>query len=267
VRTSSTRICLLLVALAALLSPSAVLATDEEQPQADEPFSVSGEVALSSLIALSDGYLEKLADSMHLLAEDEAVQSADWGRIRPRLAELSERNVSALNWFALPDGSYWSVQEGAAPGNLAARAYFPRVLEGEVVIGELVVSRATGMPVAIVAVPVVDADDSVVGVLGASVYLDELSARLDRDMGLGDNEIFFSFDASPLVALVWDPELVFLQPLTAGEPDLARAFREMLQHDEGTVSYRFRDAERTVLYRRSEVTGWWYALGFVPEGR
>jgi hypothetical protein len=241
-----------------------------EPPSPDEPrqpLSVSAEVALSSLIALSDGHLQKMADSLHLLASGDAARAQDWERLEAQLAEVAERNVDALNWFALPDGSYWSVQHGPEAGNLAIRGYFPRVLAGETIVGDLVVSRATGEPVAIVAVPVFGTEGTIVGVLGASVYLDRLSERLDREMGLGDTEIFFSFDESPLVALVWDPQLVFLEPMQAGEPDLARAFAEMLEREAGTVRYTFRDTARTVVYRRSEVTGWWYAFGIVPGGR
>ena len=233
----------------------------------EDGFSVDSDVALSSLIAVSDGHLQKMADSLELVAAFDEVRSADWERVEPKLAAAAEQNVAALNWFALPDGSYWSVQHGQEEGNLAARAYFPRVLGGETVIGELVVSRATGQPVAIVAVPVLDADGDVVGVLGASVYLDRLSQRIERELGVGDDQIFYSFDDTPLVALVWDPELVFLDPMAAGEPELAGAFREMLERESGTVSYSFRGRERTVVYRRSDVTGWWYAFGIIHETR
>lgn len=141
---------------------------------------ISGDVALASFMALSDGYLQKLADCYTLFASTAEARSADWNVIRTPLGAVAERNVSALVWFALPDGSYWSVQEGKSSGNLSDRDYFPRVLAGETVIGALVVSKATGKASAIVAVPVRGDGGVVVGVLGASVYLDELSGRLNH---------------------------------------------------------------------------------------
>jgi hypothetical protein len=42
---------------------------------------------------------------------------------------------------------------------------------------------------------------------------------------------------------------------------MRRAFTEMLAGQEGAVTYDFRGSRRTVLYRRSPVTGWWYGFG------
>ncbi len=205
---------------------------------------------------------------MQILAASPEAQSADWQKIRPALARVGQQNVPALNWFALPDGSYWSVQEGKAPRNLSTRAYFPRLLAGNRVVGDLVVSKATGRSVAIVAVPVVRPDGTVAGALGASVYLDQLGARLEREMALDDTMIFYSFDAQPLVGLDWDPGLIFVDPTRlAGQEDLARAIREMMTRTGGESSYLFRGKRRTVLFRKSPVTGWWYAFGLIPEGR
>lgn len=229
-------------------------------------FTVDGKVALASLIALSDGHLRKMADDLEELAATPEARSGDWERIKPGLARVAQENVPALNWFALPDGSYWSVQEGRAAGNLSGRAYFPRVLTGRTVLGDLVVSKATGRSVAIVAVPVKRPDGTVAGVLGASVYLDQLSARLEKEMALDHTMIFYSFDATPLIGLDWDPHLIFSDP-TKLSPDLARAIDRMLTREEGSTRYPFRGKARTVLFRKSPLTGWWYVFGVIPEGR
>jgi methyl-accepting chemotaxis protein len=133
------------------------------------------------------------------------------------------------------------------------------------VIGPLVVSKATGKASAIVAVPVRAQNGAVVGVLGASVDLVKLSGLLKEEMALREGMIFYAFDAEPLVALNGDPTLVFLDPFSLG-PEIREAFEEMLSHDQGVVRYTFRDQVRTVVYRRSPVTGWWYAFGRVGPG-
>ncbi len=259
------RLIAVLALLAAAAGPVPAQGRPAVAPNAGAGFSVDGQVGLHSLIALSDGHLQKMADTLTILASTEAARSAEWERIRAPLEEVARLNVEGLNWFALPDGTYWNLDEGLAEGNLADREYFPRVLAGKAVLGDLVVSRATGRSVAIVAVPVYGADgEEVVGVLGASVYLDELSQRLEREMRLQPEQIFFSLDATALVGLHADPELIFLHPLEEeGEPELQRAVREMLSLEEGQVSYSFRDRRRMVLYRQSPVTGWWYGFGVI----
>jgi hypothetical protein len=236
------------------------VAKGQPRDPAQTPVSVPGSMALSSLMALSDAHLSKMADMLRALAATEAAHSG-WTRIEPLLRDISKNTVPALNWFALPDGSYWSIQEGRESGNLSTRSYFPRVLAGESLIGELVVSKATNEPVAIVAVPVFGQDGEVAGVLGASVYLDRLSERIRTQMDIHPPYIFFSFDSTGLVGLNWDPELIFLHPLEWNEPDVPRAFSQMLEADHGVVRYRFRGEGRTVLFRKSTVTGWWYAFG------
>jgi hypothetical protein len=254
-----------LVAAAGLLAcAQAVGSPTVESRPADatvQGFDVSVEIALASLQSLADGHLQKMADSMRLLATAQPARSADWHGVKGPFAELARRNAAALNWFALPDGSYWSLQDGKEPGNLAGRDYFPKVLAGETVLGQLVYSTATGKPVAIVAVPVLGAEGAVVAVLGASIYLDELSRVIGQQMSIDEGLIFYSFDHTGTVALVWDKDLIFFAPRKSGDEGLTRAFDEMLTAERGIVSYAFRDVERTVAFRRSSLSGWWYAFG------
>jgi hypothetical protein len=259
-------------ALAALLAAVALgfagcRGPNQEQPSASgEPaasFLVDGQTALHALISLTDAHLQKMADVLTFVATTDAVRSAQWEQIRAPLAEAARVNVPALHWFALPDGSYWTLEGGRATANLADRPYFPRLLAGQTVMGDLVVSRATGKSAAIVAVPVRGSGGSIVGVLGSSVYLDSLSLLIQREMHLAPNHLFYSLDAEPLVGLHADPESIFLRPMEEGDADLAAAIREILDHEEGVVSYGFRGTGRTVLYRRSPATGWWYAFGTV----
>lgn len=229
------------------------------------PLYLDGSVGLSSLIALSDGHLQKLEDTLEIVALGEAARSGDWSRIRPALAAVRAMNVPSVLWFALPDGTYWTLEGGRQKNRLADRAYWPKLLAKRNVMGDLVVSKSSRKATAIVAVPIVNRD-RLSGVLGASVYLDKLSSLLKREMRLTGNTIFFSFDAHALVALNWDPALIFLRPRTIS-PALDRAFGNMLAHEEGRETYVFRNRSRTVLYRKSAVTGWWYALGVVASSR
>lgn len=257
----------LLVLVAAILCVSASISygqksSDKIRQDSRRVFPVDGRVALASLISLSDGHLQKMADSLRLVAATDAARSADWQKIRGPLSDVEKINVPALIWFAQPDGSYWTPQEGRTRESLAARPYFARLLAGQTVMGDLVVSKVTGKSVAIVAVPILRRDNSVAGALGCSIYLDKLSALVKQEMDLDSSLIFFSVDAAPLIALNWDPSLIFTEPKKVGE-EVSSAFTEILSNEQGTVKYKFRGNLRTVLYRKSPVTGWWYGLGLV----
>lgn len=229
-------------------------------------FTVDGRIALHSFMSLSDGHLQKLADVLSLLANTDGLRSGAWDRIRGPLAEASRMNVPATLWFALPNGTYWTVAQGRVAENLSDRPYFPRVLAGKTVIGELVVSRSTKRNSAIIAVPVRGRDSSIVGVLGASVNLESLAALLRQEMGgIPRGLLFYAIDAQPLGALNSDSSLIFTEPMKLGDEGMRRAFTEMLSGDHGVVTYAFRGSRRTVLYQKSPVTGWWYGFGATQQ--
>lgn len=57
--------------------------------------------------------------------------------------------------------------------------------------------------------------------------------------------------------------MIFTEPMELGDEGMRRAFAEIVSGEEGVVTYTFRDSGRTVLYRRSQVTGWWYGFGVI----
>ncbi|MGA8535382.1 MAG: cache domain-containing protein [Candidatus Tumulicola sp.] len=238
---------------ATLVSLSAVRA-------APATFTIDGNVGLSSLVALGDGHLQAMADTLQTLAATDDARSGQWTRIAPPLRRAAATNVDAVLLFAQRDGSYWTLQGGRQKTSLADRPYFSKLLAGETVIGDLVTSRSTGKPVAMVAVPIRGANGAVAGALGAGIYLDALSARIKREMGIGPNTIFWAIDSRGVIALHSDPNEIFVEPHKLS-PDLMRVMTTMLAHDEGAVTYQFRGRTRSVLYRKSPLTGWRYGFG------
>lgn len=260
----------ILAVLGLVLALSPQMAGAEQQgkvkkvPQASS-FDVEGNVALASLMSLGDGHLKKFADGFALLATRQEVLAGDWAAIKAPLQQLADLNVPAVVWYALPSGEYWTLDEGHIDEKLSSRAYFPRLLAGKTVIGDLVVSTSTGKNVAIVAVPVMK-DRKVVGVLGCSIYLDKLSEQIKHEMALQPNMIFYAFDTQPLLALVWDQGLIFSRPQDLG-PEVDQAFQKMLTQEEGAITYRFRGKTRTVVFQKSQVTQWRYAFGLVKASK
>lgn len=224
---------------------------------------IDGRIALASLVTITDGHLLKMRNEFQAIAARQEVVAGDWKKIKPLLKRIGDRTVPASLWFALPSGKYWTVDKDLEKANLKDRPYFPRLLAGKPVVGALVVGRSSGRNAAIVAVPVLR-NNQVVGALGASIFLDRLSALVREEMELPADTIFFSFDAEPLLALVWDPGLIFNRPKELG-PEVDEAFREMLTKEQGMVTYTFRGKTRDVLFKKSKITDWWYVLGRVRD--
>jgi hypothetical protein len=239
-----------------------ILATGAGASAQQGAFSVDANVALSSLVALGDGHLQTVADTLETLAATDAVRSSDWSRIAGPLKEAASVNLAGVYWYAKRDGSYWTVGGGKQSANLTDRPYFARVLSGKTDIGELVRRRSTGHPVAVIAVPVSEKKGTIVGVLGASLYLDAFSATIKREMGIRPGMLFWSIDRNGTIALHSDANAIFVEPAKASA-EQQRYMRYMLDRDAGTQTYTFRGQKRTVIFRLSGLTGWRYGFGII----
>lgn len=227
---------------------------------------VRASALLSALISLTEGHLFEIVHALEQASTTEAVQSGDWSRIQDVLSQVRSKTIDSALWYALPSGQYWTLEGEQESASLSDRNYFPRVISGQRIMGDLLVSKSTGKSVAIVAVPIMATDGSVKGVLGASVFLDRLAALVGLEIGADSSMIYYSFDSKPQLGMVWDPSLTLLDPHQIS-PEVGSAFDQMLRNDQGVQKYSFRGKERTVVYRHSNVTGWWFAFGLVPGGR
>lgn len=157
--------------------------------------------------ALTEAHIEGIVTSMQVMALTDEVKSADWDTMEPLLAEFEDGSIPLIAWFALTDGSYHTVDTGLTGTNIADRDYFPKVMAGQTVIGDLVVSKSTGREAMVIVVPVND-DNSVVGALGVSICLDDLSQMIVDDLQLSSDMVFYAINEDDVIALHSDTEMI-----------------------------------------------------------
>ncbi len=252
--------------LAACVLVSGSLLAQQASPAAPAPAEpmVSNHVVLSGLIALTESQLTARVGPLEALALTDEAKSMHWKQIGPLLEGLSWiQDSSAVAWFLLPDGSYYVTGKGLASGNLKDRPYFPEIMAGRTSVGTLVVSKSTGRDVVVVAVPIKNAKGTVIGALGASIYLDSMSEWLAGALMLPPDLVFYALDPQGNTALHVKTEHVFQDPANLGSPTLTQAVKTMLAQDHGTVTYDFEGTTRQVMFQASPLTGWKFALGMV----
>lgn len=212
----------------------ALIVTNSGCGGGEGPDKIDMEMGVSALVALADSYIEGYVNSMEPLSITQEVQSGQWEDMVELLEKVDDTHIEGTVWFVLPDGSYYTVELGKTDKNLSDRDYFPGLMAGDKVLGPLVFSKSTGKASLIAAVPVVR-DDDVIGALGASIFLDDLSTRLAAAMDLSDDMMFCATDDEGNVALHSDTELLLEQ-----DPVLPE----------------------NVLFKTSLLTGWRFAIGF-----
>jgi polar amino acid transport system substrate-binding protein len=218
------------------------------------------DLALSAIIAETDGRLKSVLRTYEVLAGTSEVQSGDWQNIRPLLAIYEQQEPDSRVWYAMPNGSYYTVVDGLTTGNLMSRSYFPVVLAGNESIGTVVVSLSTGKNAAVVAVPVKD-KDMVTGVLGASVYLDTLTQTLRDEVP--DPYIFYGIDKEGKFAIHSDTGQISrdISTIDIGS-SYGQALQQIRSEDLGEVSYEDGGVQYQVRFRTSPLTGWRFVVAW-----
>ena len=233
---------------------TAVLASEETQ----------ADLALEIVAVETDGQLKAILRPLEVLAVTTEAQSGEWQNIRPLLAVLEEKEPAARTWYALPDGSYYTVVDGLTSANLKSRSYFPVVLAGNESVGIVVVSLSTGKNVAVVAVPV-RTRDAVTGVVGASVYLDTLTDTL-RDR-VPEPFIFYAIDTENQFALHSDKGQITRNIATiAPESSFGRAIGTIRAQDSGTVEYDDGGIHYAARFRSYPLTDWRFVVAWPKAG-
>jgi Cache domain len=249
-----------LLSFAAFLPQSSFAADSSAKP---EPV-IDIKAALSALSALADCRIEAMADALAVAAQAQDAQSLEWDKVKPLLVTVQKRFGPANVWFARLDGSYFTVEKGLTDKNLKDRPYFPKVMAGEISVGELVVSRATGGNTVIAAVPI-KKDGKVIGMLGASIYLEKLAQEIKRAAPMPAGVVFYALDSNGQIALHTQEGLIFQEATQLGGPSLTAAVKHMLANRDGVVTYEFAGGRQTALFQTSALTGWKFAIRFPAE--
>jgi len=217
---------------------------------------------LNAFAAFAEEHIEGISRGLHILSATEEVRSGEWDNMKGLLIEFSKSGIApAVVWFARPDGSYYTVEKGLTDLNLGDRPYFPALMEGHDVVGDLVINKSTGRRSAVIAVPVIKGGE-VIGALGASLSLEEMSRMLERKTDLPKDMVFYALDAKGRTSLHRISSFLFAFPSDMGSKTLKEAANEMLSKQEGVVRYDFL-GRKLVAFKRSRLTGWVYAMGIV----
>ena len=248
-----------LLVLAVLCIPAfgvAMASTDEAATAEEDANSL-----LSAFIAYTDLRIRSVQRSVEILAATTETRSANWSKMKDLLNVYQESEEGLIVWYARPDGTYFTADKGLMDKTLTDRAYFPDLMAGTKITGALVVSKATGQRSAIIAVPVED-NGKVVGAVGVSLFLDNLSEQLSTALNLRPEMAFFALAPDGLTTLHRKTDRHFLDPRELGSESLRSAATEMLAGTSGKTTYEFDNATKRAIYGTSALTGWKFAIAF-----
>ena len=202
--------------------------------------------------------------SLELIASTPEAQKGDWKGVKRYLKQL-ETVRPGVYFYVLPDGNYYSIALDYTNLNLSNRGYFKSLFAGNPVMGFPIYSRSSGKKSALMAAPIVT-DGKVTGALGASVFLDELHDKLNREFALPDEYTWFVLNSEGMMMLDNDSDFIFMNALKQGSESLHDAVSEALKNKSGPVQYAL-ESLRHGYYQKLPHMEWWMFLAKVEGAK
>ncbi len=136
------------------------------------------------------------------------------------------------------------------------RAYFQRAREtGQPVISEPLRSKVAGVPIVVVAIPILDPNGSFAGLLGLSIETTPLASLISQQR-IGKTGYPFAVDASGLIVAHPDPARALKLNFTQ-VPGAAELSRRMLRGESGVMRYvSSQGASKLAAFVPETLSGW-----------
>ncbi|WP_208597712.1 bifunctional diguanylate cyclase/phosphodiesterase [Desulfogranum mediterraneum] len=212
-------------------------------------------------------WVQERKQEMRTHANVPAVISMNWEETEPYLRqEIAKRDSYYLIFFVADrDGNYNTTLLRNA-GNISDRDYFPRVMAGETIVSEPVFSRSTGKQIIVIAAPIRDRQNQVVGLMGASLDLIMLYDWIKAFKVSHPNSYSYIIDRDGLVLTHPDRNMIMKANLQGKEYNLSSETVERLLRDgQGSVEYSFRNVLSRAYFREIPGTGGWKIITKIPE--
>lgn len=134
--------------------------------------------------------------------------------------------------------------------NIGDRAYFKAALTGEIFVSDVIVSRGTGNPVFIIAVPVVD-KQQVKGVLVGIVSIASFAQKFISPITVGQSGYAYMINENGLA--IAHPNVSHVMKLDVSKLEFGK---QILSQKNGVLQYTFEGVEKTAAFKMIEEMGW-----------
>ncbi len=207
-------------------------------------------------------FLQERKREIKDLAESPIVKTMNWDIIEPFLQnQISDLESYYVIFFvAAPDGTYDTTLVRQA-GNISDREYFQTVLQGHTTISEPVISKSTGRKSIIIAAPITNDFDQIIGIMGLSLGLVEVYQWVANLRVKHPDSYAFIVDSNGLFVTHPNADLIMTRAL---EDELPESWHSILQQPSGAVPYTINDSKFKGFFAEIPGTPGWRVIIQVP---
>ncbi|NSL50918.1 methyl-accepting chemotaxis protein [Calidifontibacillus erzurumensis] len=225
--------------------------------------------AMSMLVANKaqavDEWFQTQMDKLSIVAETEILKSMDNNRIFPLITVLNERSdVFETNFVVDKTGTVISHTNSKSIGSdYSDRSYVQAGLKGESSFSEVLISKATGNRIVVVATPIRSVTGEVVGVLAGSANFEVLVDTFLKE-DISKSAFLTLVDAEKRLQVTSEEEAV---GLTIKESNLDQSFKSTLEKsllERGIASFTQSDESFLIAYAPIKTVGYGISIA-MPE--
>ncbi|NSW91407.1 MAG: HAMP domain-containing protein [Firmicutes bacterium] len=210
------------------------------------------------LVTDIEGKLQTYRMQVELLAETRAVKSMDWELIEEYISERKNM-FKGYEMFFLADKSGNYIATTGQTGSVADRDYFSKVMDGETVITDPMISKISGKQVVVIVSPVKDDSGSVAGFIAGTLEFKEISSVIDAEK-LGDTGYAYMINNKGEAIVHPREDILFSNLLEHESKSLAEVTHKMIEGEHGVGYYEFEGVKKITAYFPLKTTGWSMAM-------
>lgn len=217
---------------------------------------------------IGNWFLER-TNEIELYANSTVVRNMEWDKIQPYLQmEMSKKSDTySILFVADTNGDYHSNIKTDA-GNLSHRDYFPKVMAGESVLSNPLISLSTGNKVVVVAVPIKNYYGEVIGLMGGAIDLIKMYRFIEGFESDDLNRYSYIVDKAGLVITHPNRDLIMEENITILSKnvteELVKESEKILTLEMGRVLYSFNDIESDAYFHVIPNTDGWRIVSKIP---
>lgn len=213
------------------------------------------------LVSLVDEQLQGWSRTIKFTTATSFGQSQDVEGVK----KLMSDNAAIFEDFAFLmiadlDGNYIGTHD--ISGNIAERDYFKEaVASSKTVISEAVMSKSMGVPIIVIASPIVDSvDNRVIGVIGGIVELSHISDLINEER-FGERGYAYMINLEGIVMAHEDTELILNEEHNfLNKPGLESLTQNMILGTTDVEYYTYDGDDKIAAYKPINTTGWSIAM-------
>lgn len=202
-----------------------------------------------------DGKLEKWKTQLEILAATDIVKNLDYVQFKQYIASRNDI-FKEYEMFLIADKTGAYKATAGSDGNISDREYFPRVMSGEFTISEPVMSKATGKPIIVIAAPVKNSNNDVIGIVAGTMELTGLSEMVSSEK-FGKTGYAYMVAKDGLLIAHPDKSKIFKENIITGDnQSLAETAKKAINGEDGVGYYTYNGVERISAYQHLKTAGW-----------